>query len=612
MNTSAEPWPTGPAADQQRIRQAKDDLLSNGLLAVRPSAVGVRDVIERSWRRSLGDTVPTRPDEIPYQEIDGHELELGRAAATVFDRLSDHIGEVRVAMFLSDHTGKIIMRRVSEPSQRSVLDNAFAAEGFDFSETSIGTNGLGTVIAERRPLVVRGSEHYNDMLEPITCAGTPVFEPFTGRLVGTFSLACYTVDATPLTYAVAIDVGRQIESNLTAMRGAKERALIQAYLVANQGEHDPVLVVNERVMFANTAGLTYVSSDSHALLWTHLSDAPLERGPQRIGIPLPTAWREAVVERVDGSHESDAAYCVRLLPADHDPPHRAGTVLTGSAIRLPAASLSVTPDVQTQLIDAICSRDCVAIDGGPGTGKFHAASAVYRTFRTHVSPLVIDVSCHRRDDESGWFSAASEALAEDRPVILRHVQDLEPREVNRVKALVQCQDSAGSTATAGDRCAALVMTVDLDAAEEHVQSLVGQLATIVRLPTLREIQQQIPQLVGHILTGLPDGRRETTFSSEALQALIAWSWPGNVAELSRTVEDLACRMPGGVVRLTDLPTRLQHARSRRQLTLMEDAERQAIISALHRSGGNRTEAAQALGIGRTTLYRKMVALRIDA
>ena len=65
-----------------------------------------------------------------------------------------------------------------------------AAEGFDFSEQSIGTNGIGTVLVERQPVLVRGPEHYNALLENLTCAGTPIIEPYIGRMLGSFSLAC--------------------------------------------------------------------------------------------------------------------------------------------------------------------------------------------------------------------------------------------------------------------------------------------------------------------------------------------------------------------------------------------------------------------------------------
>jgi transcriptional regulator of acetoin/glycerol metabolism len=89
----------------------------------------------------------------------------------------------------------------------------------------------------------------------------------------------------------------------------------------------------------------------------------------------------------------------------------------------------------------------------------------------------------------------------------------------------------------------------------------------------------------------------------ARERLTAWHWPGNVAELRTTVLAMARRSAGGTVGADDLPEELQVPL--RSAGLMESAEREAVAAALRAAGGNRSRAAQALGIGRNTLYRKM-------
>jgi transcriptional regulator of acetoin/glycerol metabolism len=84
---------------------------------------------------------------------------------------------------------------------------------------------------------------------------------------------------------------------------------------------------------------------------------------------------------------------------------------------------------------------------------------------------------------------------------------------------------------------------------------------------------------------------------------MSWHWPGNLAELDTTVGGLARRARGGIVEADDLPEELRHPR--RAHSLMESAEREAVAAALRAAHGNRSRAAGALGIGRTTLYRKM-------
>lgn len=595
--------------DHEAIRRAKESLFTEGLLTAPMSQPGVRAIIERSWRRCIGEGLPTQPQSIASCDASERQSTLLEAAHPVLERLSDHLADARIALFLSDSKGHIVMRKAPEPRQRDQLDNASAAEGFDFSETSIGTNGIGTVIAERRPLLVRGSEHYSDALEPLTCAGTPIFEPFSQRILGTFTMACRADDTSPLISAIATDVGRQIESNLTMLLGADERALIQSYLLAKKAEKHPVIVLNERTVFANTLGLRHVNPESHALLWTHLRDFTGRQGPQRTRVPLPSGWHDAVVEHVDGTGGEHSAYCVRLLPPqpdDTDAPRRAPERSPRAGSGPSAGSVHPRRDVEEQLSAAIRHRECLAIDGEPGTGKLHVASAVFATHFTCPPPLVLDLSTYQHDNRHSWFTSAMDALAAGRGVLLRHLQDLDPASANRVKAIAErSQDEHGGSP------APLVITVDTEEAPEHVRALVDQLATTVRLPTLAEMPEQLPSLVTRILASMPDAPRGTTFSSEALQLLMRWSWPGNIAELRRTVEFLAHRMPGKTVGAGDLPTRMQQAAPHRRLTMMETAERDSIITALRQSGGNRSQAASALGIGRTTLYRKMRFHRIE-
>jgi sigma-54 dependent transcriptional regulator, acetoin dehydrogenase operon transcriptional activator AcoR len=180
--------------------------------------------------------------------------------------------------------------------------------------------------------------------------------------------------------------------------------------------------------------------------------------------------------------------------------------------------------------------------------------------------------------------------------VLCHLQDLERGAVNQVRALAE---------VAGP----LACTVDLDGAPRHVVALAGRLGTIIRIPTLPQLRDRIPNVVESILAGLPEPQRRTRFAALTWRHLLDWSWPGNVDELRCTVEQLARRARGGVVEPADLPDRLRGAG--RKLTLMAAAEREAVLDALRDAEGNRSKAAHALGIGRTTLYRKLREFGIE-
>ncbi len=92
--------------------------------------------------------------------------------------------------------------------------------------------------------------------------------------------------------------------------------------------------------------------------------------------------------------------------------------------------------------------------------------------------------------------------------------------------------------------------------------------------------------------------------------LMAYDWPGNVRELENAVERAVALGSGQVLTLTDLPTNLQHGIFERRMGMdelvpLEELERRAIFRALRETGGDKLAAARLLGIGKTTLYRKL-------
>jgi two-component system response regulator HydG len=148
----------------------------------------------------------------------------------------------------------------------------------------------------------------------------------------------------------------------------------------------------------------------------------------------------------------------------------------------------------------------------------------------------------------------------------------------------------------------------------------------LRIPPLRERKQDIPLLATHFLERMS---RETgtphTLSDDALRTLVEYEWPGNVRELEHSI-DRACTLSSGpVLHLGDLPTQLQnfHLQKRRPLTVVQppaagapvahretvlplaQLEKEAILDALRRLNGDKILAARQLGIGKTTLYRKL-------
>jgi two-component system response regulator HydG len=144
----------------------------------------------------------------------------------------------------------------------------------------------------------------------------------------------------------------------------------------------------------------------------------------------------------------------------------------------------------------------------------------------------------------------------------------------------------------------------------------------VKVPSLRERRADIALLAAHFLERR---RRETgvsfTLSDDVLRVLGSYDWPGNVRELENTIERACALSSGPVLHLGDMPTQLQEYRMQWQAaaetaseeTVKMDAsiltiaemEKQAILNTLRQLNGDKLTAARLLGIGKTTLYRKL-------
>jgi DNA-binding NtrC family response regulator len=148
----------------------------------------------------------------------------------------------------------------------------------------------------------------------------------------------------------------------------------------------------------------------------------------------------------------------------------------------------------------------------------------------------------------------------------------------------------------------------------------------LRIPPLRERREDIPLLANHFLAafGKENGREGMRFAPDAMRAIVNAPWEGNVRELRNVVESLVVLSSAVEIRVTDLPEEIRRhaggdlvpddARDAAagppgvgagMVLTMDEIERRAILDALERTGGNRTQAAEMLGIGLRTLQRKL-------
>jgi len=140
----------------------------------------------------------------------------------------------------------------------------------------------------------------------------------------------------------------------------------------------------------------------------------------------------------------------------------------------------------------------------------------------------------------------------------------------------------------------------------------------VRIPPLRERREDVPLLAAHFLAGFGSrGRGAASLTPAALAALAVHDWPGNVRELENTLERVAVETRGGMIDVTDLPPAFRERKPPLETPLfaglpsLEEMEKRYLQHVLQAVKGNRSRAADVLGIDRRTLYRMAERFGID-
>ncbi|HEV2578291.1 MAG TPA: sigma-54 dependent transcriptional regulator [Acidobacteriaceae bacterium] len=276
----------------------------------------------------------------------------------------------------------------------------------------------------------------------------------------------------------------------------------------------------------------------------------------------------------------------------------------------------------------------VLIVGESGTGKSVVAQAIhlngpraaepFTTLEcTVLTPAVMDAQLFGSAGEPPLLGRAGTIFLDE---VSELPLDLQARLVRALETRqISTHDGTDSVPLAGRLLASTTRDLTrLVATGRFRNDLFYRLNVVnLRLPALRERKEDIPLLAASILERLHiESEDYHTIAQDALRLLVDYDWPGNVRELQHALERAFALSSGPVLHLGDLPTQLQNARIERDhrqpqaiaapenlLTIevrsIADMEKQAILTTLRQLNGDKLMAAKLLGIGKTTLYRKL-------
>ncbi|GLR87975.1 sigma-54-dependent Fis family transcriptional regulator [Bradyrhizobium iriomotense] len=602
-------------------------------VATHAADVDAESRIANSWRRCLINHKLDPARQGPPQTLTEAEVRnvaepmerLIRLATPELEDLARVLREAGYCVNLADPNATMLWSRLPGEADTEIFLRWKVYTGSNFSEAFEGTNGLGTALAEEKPILVHRDEHFRAQWSIFSCAVTPLFDE-AGRLGGAVNITSCRDDlsrtAHQLALAVTMKATRRIED--VVFRNHFRDAWIATVpgdggsgLVAYDDDRRIVGACRSaRAMLGLTDGLIasgielshYVKFDAARAMdeiveLRRADGRPLGQGhvapPLRARPPgrQPVARREAPAGRFEGLN--------RLAGSDPG--------LVRSVKRLRSIGDRNLP---------------ILLHGETGVGKdafaraIHAASSRARSNYVALNCAAMPESLIDAElfgYEAGAFTGARREGSKglivqadggtlfldeigDMPIALqtRLLRVLENREVWPLGALkptaVDIRLISATHRDLGRMAEEGAFRTDLYFRLRGME---------IRLPALRERADRA-DVIADIAVEEASGCR---LSAAAWSALLAYPFPGNMRQLRHVLRLAGCTAEDGVISDTDLD--LPPFGGRTSEPDLMAAERATIVEALRRHGGRVTEAAKALRLSRATLYRKIRQLKID-
>ena len=556
----------------------------------------VRKPILASWWRSRQWNVAADHIELDYLRDPDLEGTLARTADPVLRHLHEQLDGQPISIILTDAAGVVLTRLTADHDLERHLDGVKLAPGFSYAEERVGTNGIGTALESGGPAHVFGHEHYAEHLESLACAGVPIHDPVSGKTVGVIDLTCWRKNADPLLISLVKSTADQITQALLAAGSSRDLQLLQEYVRACRRTGGIVLALGNDVVMLNDHARQLLDPADQSALIGHATEALARPSPGAVSVDLPSGVVARMFSRrISGDRPfADGVVHVKLVAAavtvPEMPAPRAAMYLPG-LVGSGVLWLRACREAET-LYDA---ADWMTLEGESGVGKLSLARAVHQR-RNPAAPFhVLDAQEASQD----WLTKTrGELLDGAGMLVIRHVDALTAKQLHALASALQ----EARTAKRHQELRVAV-TLNRKQAAADLTRLLRFFQGTVELPPLRHHIEDLHELVPFFLARLSQQGR-LTCSPEAMQLLLRHNWPGNTEQLWQVLKQVVQRRRAGVIMPRDLPPECWTV-SRRLLSPLESIERDAIVQSLQDHDGNKVRAAEALGMSRATIYRKI-------
>ena len=618
-------------------------------------------LVAMSWRRCAPKNNPYTAGDLPGlsdQTLQSHRIKLFNLIALArpfmedIYQLVEGSGDIVVLLDAS----ACVLDVLGDPMVQSQAEGLGLRPGTYWDEGHAGTNAFGLALWERSPQQVVGAEHFFLRFHALTTSAAPIFDP-TGHPIGILGMAGLVRNSEVHPLAIVHAAARAIENQLQADKLFNELNAQRTQLTATlESISDGLIVCDEAglITHLNAQAAQILNLKFEAAAGRPLSDSvelpevvQAARASHELISEMEVTFRVKGLEigclislipvHRRGDPSADFAGCIMTLRRIEQV-HRLVQRMVGTRSTFTLADFvgesSMINQVRRQAQVAARSRTPILITGESGTGKGVVARAIHNEGARAESAFVT-VNCRvlPRDlivgeflgYEGGVFRGGS---AQGHPSKFElahggtlHLEEIDALPLEMQSALLRVIDAGEVMRLGGQRVIPVdvrfiaTTSVDLDrlvVSGDFRADLYYALSRIaIRLPPLRDRLTDLPLLINSVMERLrrQTGRR-VEVSSDALQVMRRYRWPGNVRELENALERAAALTDHGVIEVRHLPDAIRGRSSARGvLTERVPALHEVEVEAITRAGwacqGNLTKMAETLGIGRTTLWRKM-------
>jgi sigma-54 dependent transcriptional regulator, acetoin dehydrogenase operon transcriptional activator AcoR len=629
---------------EQEIRKGWEGFIENGTVSK-----ALRGVVVASWQRSQSHGIPVGRNEAPLatqaeltQRRSVH-ADLLEAALPVLNQARLFLVEANSMIILTDSSG-LVLETAGDPRTVDFGQVIHLEQGGHWKEADIGTNAIGTAIAESRPVQIHGLEHFCSEVKRWTCAATPIWHPTSGELLGVVDISGPVRIFNPQSLALAVALGRQIEGALAqSIECDRERLLRYFMMKRSRWANVDVLAIDQhgKIVFGPECLLQNLEREQPGLISngciSSLKNVRLAAWPARLNELLPNTNTELVVD-----HNRQLGAILVLQKERRRSASILPRVITERRLEFEEilGESSVMQKTRERARKMATAGAPILIEGETGVGKELFARAIYGASQTARGPFV-PVNCGGMSRDlvgseifgyaKGAFTGAKEQghagkieAADGGVLCLDEIGemplDLQPFLLRVLEDGVVYR--LGSNEGQAVRIRLVAMThrdllAEVDAGRFR-RDLYYRIASMrLLIPPLRDREDDVVLLAHHFASLVAAGlnRPVPHLDDEVLELFRAYSWPGNVRELRNVIENMVLLGESSELRIEDVPVEV-----RRQVTpfaaraqepslsaspKLKQNERAAIESALAKTGGKLTAAAKLLGIARATLYRKL-------